>query len=218
MLRSHFSSKRVLLGVALCSLAALEYFWLSHLFERLPADYRQTTHHAAKCRYRATPTAEWSDFELIATRTDETLVSDAGVLKIQGHIDWTTQSGEVTYDHSGLYGVDRESRANLAGFGNHERSGQFLFPPHTQKTTYKIWDPFYTGPHTATFSHVETRGSLELYVFDGKRRFPTIRRASFRCRCAGEIPRVFERHREDLGGAALRVGRRFSRRRCELLR
>jgi hypothetical protein len=168
MARAHFSSKRVLLGVALCSLAALEYFWLSHLFERLPADYRQTTQHAAKCRYRSTPTAEWADFELIATRTDETLVSGAGVLKIQGHMDWTTQSGEVTYDHSGLYGVDRESRANLPGFGNHERSGQFLFPPHTEKTTYKVWDPFYSGPHTATFSHVETRGSLELYVFNGE--------------------------------------------------
>jgi hypothetical protein len=60
-----------------------------------------------------------------------------------------------------------------------DRTGQYLFPPHTGKGMYGLWDPIYAGPYVATFvrplllrmvsravsSTVPTRPSDEAPVF-----------------------------------------------------
>jgi len=157
--------RHLLIALTLWLLAGAQRFWIAPQLTRLPADYAEETSYAARCRYRDAPTAAWQQFSLIARRVDQTLVTFAGNSVIQGDMHWTTPAGEVTYESAGLYGVDRFRRANLAGYGNVSRAGQFLFPMHLQPATYRFWDPFYTGPRTATFERTATLNGLKVYVF-----------------------------------------------------
>jgi len=154
------------LALGLWLLATVTRFWLAPQQERLPADYVKETSYAARCRYRDTPNGVWQKFDLIARRVDQTLVVAADNAIVQGDIHWTTAAGEVTYESAGIYGVDRHTRRNLSGYGNVQRAGQFLFPPHVRRTTYRLWDPFYTGPITATFVEASTLEGMLVYVFD----------------------------------------------------
>jgi len=54
-------------------------------------------------------------------------------------------------------------RDSAAGYGNEDRSGQYLFPAHIEKKQYGLWDPDYAGPRIVTFDHVDMR-ALELWM------------------------------------------------------
>ncbi len=154
------------LALGLWLLAAVTRFWIAPQWERLPSDYAVEISYLARCRYRGTPDGPWQKFDLIARRVDQTLVIAADDAIVQGDIHWTTEAGEVTYESAGIYGIDSRTRTNLPGYGNVQRAGQFLFPPHVRRTNYRIWDPFYTGPRTATFVEATTLNGILVYVFD----------------------------------------------------
>lgn len=156
----------ILIGLAFVTLAGLLRFWIAPLLTRLPADYANETRYAADTRFRESPTAEWVSMPLIARLVDQTLTASGNISIIQGDVHWTTGDGASTYETTTLYGVDRRARMNLTGYGDADRTGQFLFPQHVQPTTYEFWDPYYLGPRTATFLRVEQVESLRVYVFD----------------------------------------------------
>lgn len=155
----------ILIGLAFVTLAGLLRFWLAPLLTRLPADYSNETRYAADTRFRESPTAEWTSTPLIARRVDQTLSASGNVSIIQGDVHWTTEDGTPTYETTTLYGVDLRTRMNLTGYGDADRTGQFLFPKHVQPTTYQFWDPYYLGPRTATFRATEQADGLTVYVF-----------------------------------------------------
>jgi hypothetical protein len=159
-----FGSLPLVLGLWL--LAAVTRFWIAPQWERLPADYAMEMSYDARCRYRDTPDGAWQKFDLIARRVDQTLIASADDVIVQGDMHWTNAAGEVTYESAGIYGVDRRTHRNLSAYGNVGRAGQFLFPPRVQRTTYRLWDPFYTGPRTATFVEATTLGGMPVYVFN----------------------------------------------------
>jgi hypothetical protein len=151
-------------------LAGVTRFAIAPQMQHLPVNYAEETSYDARCRYRDTPNGAWQRFDLTVRRVDQTLVTSAGNSIVEGDIHWTTAAGEVTYESTGIYGVDQRTRANLSGYGNTQRRGQFLFPPHVRPTTYQLWDPFYTGPRTATFRHTTTLNGMQVYVFDCRAR------------------------------------------------
>ena len=155
-----------LFGLVLLALAALQYFWLSVSLERLPADYVSETEYAAKSRGYATPTSTEEEPERVIRRRDQALSASSDYAIIQGDVHWVTASGVVMFEVLNLYGVDRRTRKNLPGYGNEERFGQFLFPPHTLKQKYDGWDPLYAGPHLSNYDHEETMAGMPVYVFD----------------------------------------------------
>lgn len=155
----------ILIGLGLITLAGLLHFTLAHLLTPLPADYANETQYACEDEFRDSPTGEWQSSHLIIRRVDQTLSVSGGVSIIQGDMHVTFASGEVVFEGSGLYGVDRRTRQNLPGYGDVDRTGQFLFPLHLQRTTYEYWDPYYIGSLTATFDHAENLDGLEVYVF-----------------------------------------------------
>jgi len=155
-----------LVAVGLMAIAALFHFWFGYSLTHLPADYANETRYAADIRYRPSPTAEWQEYPLTARRVDQTLSVAGEVSIIQGEIHWTTEDGTPTYETLGLYGVDDYTRQNVPEYGDRERTGQFLFPPHLQPVTYTFWDPFYQGPRTATFVREDRFEGLTVYVFD----------------------------------------------------
>jgi hypothetical protein len=146
-------------------LSLLVHLWLAPLTNRISPGYINETEYAAQARFRETPQAAWQEFPLLARRLDQVLLVFDDVAIIQGESHWTTEDGTPTYEPIGLYGVHRLSRLNVGGYGDHDRSGQFLFPYHLEKQTYSFWDPYYLGPRTAVFDHVDRVEGLTVYVF-----------------------------------------------------
>jgi len=153
------------LALGLWLLAAVTRFWIAPQWERLPADYAEETSYQAQSRARETPTGKWEDTPLIARRVDQTLVASGDTAIVQGDVHWSTQAGQVLFETAGIYGVDRRNLRNLSGYGNVDRSGQFLFPTHLQRAVYRYWDPLYVGPRTATFERSDAVAGLAVYVF-----------------------------------------------------
>jgi hypothetical protein len=133
--------------------------------EDLPADYASETRCAAQERFRDSATAEWQIETLNLQRTDQAIASPGRTAIVQGNTYLYTESGAVLFENTGLYGVDRRTRANVTGYGDTNREGQYLFPPHVRQGTYTLWDPMFIGPRVATFDHTEALDGLPVYVF-----------------------------------------------------
>ena len=156
----------LLVPISLVIAAVLVRIWLAPLATSLPANYQSETHYSAQVRFRTSPDAEWQAFPLLARRVDQALLVNGDVVIIQGESHWTAEDGTPTYEPIGLYGVDRLTRRNLPGYGDDSRHGQFLFPTHLEQETYDFWDPYYVGPRTATFDHVDQVDGLTVFVFN----------------------------------------------------
>lgn len=159
---------RLRLLILMCGLwllAGVQYFWIAPHLMQLPADYADETRYATKSRFRATPDGDWEDADLIGRRVDQTLVAGAEHSIIQGSLHWTTAEGLAAYETTAIYGVDRQTRMNLPGYGDNSRDGQFLFPPHTEARSYRYWDPQYIGARVANFARSETLDGVPVYMF-----------------------------------------------------
>ena len=77
-------------------------------------------------------------------------------------------NGEVNFEAISLYGIDRTTRLNLAGYGDVSRTGLYIFPPHVQQNEYSIWDPMFIGLRRAAYEKIEWIEGLPVYVFSFK--------------------------------------------------
>jgi len=164
-LRSRTPALFFAIAFGLLALAALVRFGIAPRLNELPANYARETHFAAESRFRETPNGEWAPITLIARRVDQTIVAVGEISIVQGDLHWTTEAGQVLFESTGLYGVDRRTRMNMSGYGDIERTGQFLFPPSSARADFQFWDPMFIGLRTATFDHVDTLEGLVVYVF-----------------------------------------------------
>ncbi len=147
------------------ALAGLIRFWIAPLSERLAADYSNSTDWEEEVSFRDSPNAEWQKSMIKTKCTDQTITNFGQVAIIEGGVHSYYPSGEVNFESISLYGVDRRTRQNVSGYGEVNRSGQYLFPTHVQQIAYPIWDPLYIGLRQATFEHTDTIGGLQVYVF-----------------------------------------------------
>ena len=158
--------KKFLLPLALLLAAALSRFGLAPLQTRLPADYANEVFYAQENQFRDSPEGEWQSNKFTARRVDQAVAATSQAIIIQGDLHIYFENGDLSFETSGLYGVDRISRQNLPDYGNKKRGGQYLFPAPTAKASYILWDPSYIGPQTVTFDHTETLDGLLVYVFN----------------------------------------------------
>ncbi|TIU34369.1 MAG: DUF3068 domain-containing protein [Mesorhizobium sp.] len=149
----------------LIAAAAIVRLSLGPVLERLPADYTGSVILESDSRFRQTPDAAFSAFHQNGRRVDQVLSATGDVAIVQSHIDWTTDTGEVNYQTTGLYGVDRKTRQNVAGYGDLSRSGQFMFPPQLRDVADEVWDPYYGGPRHLAFDRNEVVDGLALAVY-----------------------------------------------------
>jgi hypothetical protein len=149
-------------------MAALLRYWIAPFLELLPANYSNRISLTEEDKIRDSPTGAWLASTLNTQRMDETITISGQVAIIEGglHVYYTT--GAVNFEATSLYGVDRHTRLNVSGYGEVNRTGQFLFPPHVKKIKYPIWDPWFVGLRQASFDHVETIDGLQVYVFKFK--------------------------------------------------
>ncbi|CDX12360.1 hypothetical protein MPLB_1200065 [Mesorhizobium sp. ORS 3324] len=149
----------------LIAAAAIVRLSLGPAFEKLPADYTNSIILESDSRFRQAPDAPFSAFHQKGRRVDQVLSATGDVAIVQSHIDWTTDTGEVNYQTTGLYGVDRKTRQNVAGYGDLSRSGQFMFPPQLTSVADEVWDPYYGGPRHLAFDRNEMVDGLTLAVY-----------------------------------------------------
>lgn len=152
-------------GLACCLLAAFQYFYITPRLERIAADYTSETSYNATARARDSATAPWTESTLVARRVDQMLVSSATHGILQGDLHWTNPAGQVQFETSAVFGVDRYTRENLPGYGDTVRSGPYLFPLHTEAKTYRYWDPQFIGQCEAVFQRADRIGELAVLVF-----------------------------------------------------
>ncbi|MDB5726977.1 MAG: hypothetical protein JWQ00_182 [Noviherbaspirillum sp.] len=157
--------KHLLAALALWMLAVALRFLIAPALERLPRDYATEIRLDTQSRFRESPDAEWETLQLTGRRVDQTLLSDPEYSIIQADLHWTDDRGVVAYKNSGIYGVDRRTRANLPGYGNVSRTGSFMFPLHMEQKTYPYWDPSFQGERLAAFERTDNLGGLPVYVF-----------------------------------------------------
>lgn len=165
MKRQNFLIRYVLVAIGLMGLAGLSRYWIGPELGSLPEDYMNETFYAAESRFRETPTSGWENITLIARRVDQTITVSGRTAFIQGNLHWISEQGRVIFENTGLYAVDRHTRMNMSGFGNVDRTGQFLFPLQVERRIYRYWDQAFIGPRVATFDHTEMMNGLSVYVF-----------------------------------------------------
>jgi len=160
------SRRWLLAGLILIILAVVFKQWLGPWAEQLPTDYSSVTNMSETNRFRNTANANWQANSLNVKRVDQTITSSSSYNLVEGSVHAYFDSGDMNFEASGLYGVDRATRANLPGYGDSQRSGQYLFPPHVKPGEYTIWDPFFLGPRQAAYARTEVVGGLAVYVFE----------------------------------------------------
>jgi hypothetical protein len=159
------SLKPVLIALTFVVLAGLLRFWIAPFFELLPVDYANETKLLDEVQFRDSPNGEWQASTQDVRRMDQTISNSGQTAIIEGTVQAYDATGAVNFEVTGLYGVDRRTRQNLTGYGDLNRTGQYLFPPHVQPIEYPIWDPIFIGMRQASFERIEKVDGLQLYVF-----------------------------------------------------
>jgi hypothetical protein len=121
------------IALAFLVLAALLRFWIAPLAELLPVRYTNEVNLSEETQFRDSPTGEWLASALNTRRVDQTISTSRGTSIIEGGVHIYSTSGAVNFESTSLYGVDRRTRLNLAGYGSVSRTGQYLFPPHVSE-------------------------------------------------------------------------------------
>ena len=158
-------NKHIFIALAFLLLAVLLRYWIAPALELLPADYTNATALSEVDKFRDSPTGEWKSNTLNTQRVDQTIKTSDQTAIIEGALHVYYASGAVNFEATSLYGVDRRTRLNLAGYGSADRTGQYLFPTHVQPTGYPVWDPFFVGLRQAAFDHVEVIDGMQVYVY-----------------------------------------------------
>jgi hypothetical protein len=152
--------------IAFLAAAVIVRFWVTPQVTRLPADYSSETQCLVEDHFRETESNDWVITSLTNHRVDHTLSVTGSMLIIQGNLNVYSVAGDPIFESNGLYGVDRFTRMNVRGFGDADRSGQFLFPTQIKPVTYNFWDPLFIGSRTAVYDHSEKLNNMLVYVFN----------------------------------------------------
>jgi hypothetical protein len=155
----------IFIALGFLVLAAVVHYWIVPLTESLPTAYSNTTILSEEDNFRNSPIGAWETSILNTTRVDQTVTTSGQAAIIEGSLHVYYASGAVNFEVSNLYGVDRRTRLNLTGYGDVNRTGQYLFPPHVQRGKYPIWDPIFIGLRQATFVRDDTVDGLQVYIF-----------------------------------------------------
>jgi hypothetical protein len=157
--------KLALIILAFLILAVLLRYWIAPLAELLPAYYANEVKLVEANKFRDSLTGEWQASTLNTQRVDQSITNFGQTAIIEGALHVYYASGDVNFEVTSLYGVNRRTRLNLAGYGSVSRTGQYLFPPHVQPGAYPIWDPMFVGLRQATFERTDKVEDLQVYVF-----------------------------------------------------
>jgi hypothetical protein len=165
------------LGALLVALSLVWNFAIFPGMAKMPADYEQEYTFEGSVQVFV---ADLGALVPIQTTMDRTLtaksVTDEDILLLQQDIvfyEATTglplaqiNPALAALNTTEVYGLDRTTRANVAGNGDVDRTGQFTFPADVQQETYQYWSSSTGSAISANFVSEETYQGLDVYVFE----------------------------------------------------
>ncbi len=152
-------------ALVLILMALLLLFVLSPIIEKLPSNYANTIYMSQVNQMRSNNNENWQESLVNVIRKDQTIIHIGDISIIEGSFSVYYETGQVNFEISNRYGVNQYTRANKAGFGNADRSGQFYFPIHTQPIDYILWDPMYNGLCQVRFERKDRLANMKVLVF-----------------------------------------------------
>jgi len=159
---------KLLISIGL-ALVVFALVWLWVIFPsmaKMPADYEQeyTFTGFIKQLNPATMSLNETPTNVKRLLTATGIQDDVLLLKQEVNI-YQAQSGTLLSSTSEVYGLDRTTRANVSGYGDTDRSGQFTFPAGVEKENYSFWSSSAKAALTANFVSEETFQGLTVYNF-----------------------------------------------------
>jgi hypothetical protein len=151
--------------IAALLLAGAARLWGVPLAETLPSDLSSELDLQSKTHFRPSLASPWQDIQHIGRRTDRVVSLSNAAAVIQAGIAWSDENGNEIFRTSGLYGVDRQTRSNIAGLGDRNRIGQFMLPPFFDRKSFVIWDPYYSGPRDVDFLREDVADGVAIRLY-----------------------------------------------------
>ncbi len=143
--------------------------WLLAIFPamaKMPTDYERTYKFEGFIKQLNSETMSLDEIPTDVDRILTATGTEDGVLLLQQDVNiYHAQAGVLLSGTSDIYGLDRSNRANVAGYGNMDRSGQFTFPAGTEQETYSFWSSSAMTALPANFISEETYHGITVYYF-----------------------------------------------------
>jgi hypothetical protein len=153
-------------GLALVVFALV---WLLAIFPamaKLPADYEQEYTFDGSILQLNSETMSLDEIPTDIVRLLTATGTEDDVLLLQQDINiYHAEAGILLTSTSEVYGLDRTTRENVAGYGNMDRSGQFTFPAGVEQETYSFWSSSAMTTLPANFVSEETFQGITVYNF-----------------------------------------------------
>jgi hypothetical protein len=153
-------------GLALVVFALV---WLLAIFPamaKLPADYEQEYTFDGSIMQLNSETMSLDEIPTDIVRLLTATGTEDDVLLLQQDINiYHAQAGILLTSTSEVYGLDRTTRENVAGYGDMDRSGQFTFPAGVEQETYSFWSSSAMTTLPANFVSEETFQGITVYNF-----------------------------------------------------
>jgi hypothetical protein len=133
---------------------------------KLPADYEQEYTFDGSIKQLDAATMSLDEIPTDVVRLLTATGTEDDVLLLQQDINvYHAQAGILLSSTSDVYGLDRTTRENVAGYGNMDRSGQFTFPAGVEQETYSFWSSSTMSTLPANFVSEETYHGITVYNF-----------------------------------------------------
>ena len=153
-------------GLALVVFALV---WLLVIFPamaKMPTDYEQEYTFDGSIMQLNSETMSLDEIPTDIVRLLTATGTEDDVLLLQQDINiYHAEAGILLTSTSEVYGLDRTTRENVAGYGDMDRSGQFTFPAGVEQETYSFWSSSAMTTLPANFVSEETFQGITVYNF-----------------------------------------------------
>jgi hypothetical protein len=159
------------LGLSITGLVVVVFaiVWLFAIFPamaKMPTDYEQEYTFEGSIKQLNAETMSLDEIPTDVVRLLTATGTEDDVLLLQQDIStYHAQAGMLLSSTSDVYGLDRTTRENVAGYGNMDRSGQFTFPAGVEQEPYAFWSSSTMAALPANFVSEETYHGITVYNF-----------------------------------------------------
>ena len=153
-------------------LVILSLVWLYAIFPplaKIPADHHKVINFEGTYEVLNPETGSLDEIPVNVEREQQATEVQDDVLIINQVITATHAVAGMELSQFGLtevLGVDRSTRAYVAGYGDMDRSGQFCFPEKVEEKTYSMWIMTAGRPLDANFTGEEDFQGLRVFAFE----------------------------------------------------
>ena len=157
----------ILIGF-LFGLAFLWHYFIAPFLTILPADFSYNANIVSSDNFYDEGKKEYAGEKQSATNFNYEVVDQKqGIYTIKNIFNVRTFTGDEIFKVERLYGIDPKNRAQVAGFGDHDRAGYLFAPQHLKKgAPFTYWHINYDGGAVMNFVEEENIFGLPVYHYE----------------------------------------------------